>query len=304
MKEYILNYYPKFKCVASECKHTCCALWQAYIDEASLEAYKKESSPFSTTLKKGIDFRHGKFKMKKGRCALLDEQGLCKIIKNLGEQSLCQVCRDHPRFRSFFSDRVETGLGFCCEEASRIILTFSEKITPVLVCDDERDEKLGFIEEKVLEFRGKALFAVQDRTININERIKNLLSLCLAKVTDSKTIIKFFRSLERLDKSWAEKLNSIDDKALISDTDEENALACEQFLVNYIYRYSSSAEDTALVRAHTLASVLAWWVVKAVARVSGDIIESARAYSAEVDYSHKNLARLFKFCGNFIKIGE
>ena len=129
MKEYVLSYYPNFKCVADKCKHTCCAGWEMNIDSESLSVYKKDNSAFSETLKNGINFKKSKFKCDKTkRCAFLNEQGLCEIIINLGEKSLCQVCRDHPRFRSFFDDRIETGLGFSCEEAAKIILSFKDKI--------------------------------------------------------------------------------------------------------------------------------------------------------------------------------
>ena len=162
------------------------------------------------------------------------------------------------------------------------------------------------MEEKVIEFRERALAIVQNREESISRRIHALLSLCNAIVTksDGKMIAKFFFSLSRLDKAWTKMLKTVDGKSLIGDTDERYALTCEQFLVNCIYRYASGADDTTSVRARTLACVLAWWIVKAVACSNGDIIESARAFSAEVEYNQKNLARLFSFCEKFIKIGE
>ena len=93
MKEYILNYYPLFKCIASECKHTCCACWETDIDNKTLNYYKADNSAFSTTLKKGINFKKSTFKQDKTRrCAFLNDKGLCEIIINLGEEKLCQIC--------------------------------------------------------------------------------------------------------------------------------------------------------------------------------------------------------------------
>ena len=46
MKEYILNYYTNFKCIANKCKHTCCAGWEADIDKTTLEGYKTENSAY------------------------------------------------------------------------------------------------------------------------------------------------------------------------------------------------------------------------------------------------------------------
>ena len=62
MEEYELNYYPKFKCTAEKCKHTCCAGWVINIDKESLSAYKREKSNFYCKLKKGINFNKSRFK--------------------------------------------------------------------------------------------------------------------------------------------------------------------------------------------------------------------------------------------------
>ncbi len=313
MKEYVLNYYPNFKCVAGECKHTCCAGWKMNIDERSLSAYKNDNSFFGDTLKKGVDFKKSRFKVDKdGRCFFLDTNGLCEIITNLGEQNLCQVCRDHPRFRTFFNDRTEMGLGFCCEQACKIILSFKDKISPQLVKDDGTKIELDFIQKNVLEFRGKVLDAIQDRNIDINHRINNLLSLCNARVEDKDfaKIVRKFLSFERLDKSWTERLKSVKNNAFTRDIATELSHYAEQFLVNSLYRYLYDAEDTYDARARTIACALGLWLVNSIFKRESVkeidefilIVDVVRAYSAEVEYSQKNLDKLFEFSQMFIKI--
>lgn len=312
MKEYVLDYYPKFKCVAGKCKHTCCAGWEMNIDEQSLCEYKKDESAFSQALKRGIDFRKSKFKADKfKRCAFLNSDGLCEIIINLGEKSLCQVCRDHPRFRSFFSDRVEMGLGFCCEEATKIILTHKDKITPVLINDNSLPCELDFNEQNVMKFRESALNVLQDRTLDINDRLNNLLRLSNACVCekDFKKIIKTFLSFERLDKTWTKRLKSVK-KAFNLTTPNDLSHYCEQFLANSLYRHLADAEDTMSVRARTIACIISWWVINNVIELEKNenqdllsvVIDVVRAYSAEVEYSQKNLDKLFSLCYKFIKL--
>ncbi len=314
MKEYVLNYYPNFKCVAGTCQHTCCAGWEMCIDEYTLDAYKNENSAFSVALKKGVNFKKGKFKWLKGkRCAFLNDKGLCEIIINLGEKSLCQVCRDHPRFRSFFDDRTETGLGFCCEEVGRIVLSFNDKIVPMLVSDDNESCELDFIQKSVLEFRERALEILQDRTININERIDNLLKACGANVceNDFKKILKTFLSFERLDKTWTKRLKNIN--KLINKQDEQDfSLYAEQFLVNSIYRHLSDAEDTMWVRARAIACIISWWIIRSIIENEKNnvgehslldlVVDVVRAFSAEVEYSQKNLNKLYTMCYKFINV--
>lgn len=307
MKKYLLNYYPKFKCIADKCNHSCCVGWEISIDSYSLEKYKNDKSAFSDTLNHGINFKKSKFKTdKSGRCAFLNNNGLCELIINLGENSLCQVCRDHPRFRSFFNDRVETGLGFCCEEATKIILSYKDKIELTLIADDKKDFSFDFNQKNILEFRKKALDILQDRKIGINERIENLSSFCNLSFSEKifNKLVKTFLSFERLDKSWTKRLKKIKKIDFNKTTDESLSLMCEQFLVNSLYRHLSDAEDTIFVRARTIACIFSWWVIKSILKTESynEIFDIVRAYSSEVEYSQKNLDKLYNFSNKFIKI--
>ena len=312
MKEYVLNYYHKFKCTAQECKHTCCAGWDMCIDESTLLNYKNDCSEFAPALKKGVDFKRARFKAdKSGRCAFLNENGLCEIIINLGEQSLCQICRDHPRFRSVFYDRVEMGLGFCCEEATKIILSFEGKIEPILVSDDGANKTPSFIQEQILKLRQSALDIIQNREVDINQRLTALLKLARANVSerDYKKIIKRFISLERLEKSWGARLKVLKKSSLKAFTNDEFALCCEQFLVNSFYRFFCEADDVIFGRTVVLACIFAWWIINSVCHnemaLNGEfegICDIVRQYSAEVEYSQENVIKLFDFANRFIEI--
>ena len=313
MKEYILSYYPNFKCIAGECKHTCCAGWEMNIDEKSLSRYMENETAFSHTLKKGINLKKSQFKAdKSGRCAFLNKDGLCEIIINLGEESLCQVCRDHPRFRSFLTDRIEMGLGFSCEQATRLILSFNGKIEPIEVGCDGKEEKVSFIEERLLEFRKKAIDIVQDRALSASERLNKLLKECSANILekDGAKIVKAFLSLERLDKAWTKRLKGIKKKPFDIKVDDKLSIYFEQFMANGLYRHLLDAEDTVWVRGITVALALSWWIVQSILEqefLDGEdafakVCDIVRAYSAEVEYSQQNLGKLFSFAYKFVKL--
>ncbi len=327
MKAYVLNYYPAFRCIAGDCRHTCCAGWDMYIDGQTLSAYKNEGSCFADHLKKGINFKKGKFKADKaGRCVFLNGKGLCEIILRLGEDRLCNVCKQHPRFINLLPNGAETGLDFCCEQATKIILSQKEKIERVEVGQDSVPEQApDFLQEQVLKFREEALSAVQDRSAPITLRVQNLLSLCKASVKgeDFAKALKVFLRLERVDKGWGARLSALKKKlAALSKhvhplgiaMEQENAsLYGEQFLCNQLYRHLSDAEDSLWVRARTVACVLSWWVITSVwetEKKEGDTLQAefetlcdiVRAYSADVEYSQKNLTKLFGFARAFIKI--
>ena len=118
------SYYKDFSCIASECKHTCCAGWKIDIDTDALSRFNNLSDP---SIMSSIEFDEEgipHFRLcENGNCPHLCENGLCRIIINHGESLLCDICREHPRFYNFPADRAEVGLGASCEEAARIILT-------------------------------------------------------------------------------------------------------------------------------------------------------------------------------------
>lgn len=143
MNVYVPEYYAQFRCVASRCRHTCCAGWEIDIDAESLARYQRLPGDFGECVRRSIS-KEGTphFILTEGeRCPLLNRDHLCDLILREGEDALCQICRDHPRFRSFFSSRVELGLGLVCEEAARIILSWPSPLRLILLEGDGAEEQ-------------------------------------------------------------------------------------------------------------------------------------------------------------------
>lgn len=119
------DYYKEFKCIADHCKHTCCKGWEVEIDDESLKRFQK----YPDIMEKVECLEDNHFKLLEDDvCPFLQRNGLCEMILKYGENMICQTCTDHPRFRNFWNDRVEMGLGMVCEEAARLILS---KNTPM-----------------------------------------------------------------------------------------------------------------------------------------------------------------------------
>ena len=91
------DFYDSFHCIADKCTDTCCVGWEIDIDETSAKRYKTVQGEFGEKLRQNIEDDH--FKLLPGdRCPFLRQDGLCDMICNLGEGSLCDICREHPRF--------------------------------------------------------------------------------------------------------------------------------------------------------------------------------------------------------------
>ncbi len=137
MNIYAPDYYADFHCIADRCRHTCCEGWEIDIDEESLKKYLALPGAFGDRLRSGIS-RTGSphFILNNDRCPLLNQNNLCDLILQCGEESLCQICADHPRFRNYWSDRVELGLGMACEEAAQLILSVNHPMKLILLEGD------------------------------------------------------------------------------------------------------------------------------------------------------------------------
>lgn len=193
MKYHKPSFFDQFKCIGSACTDTCCAGWEIEVDETTAEGYLTEKGAFGDRLRREIGSEPGEyfFKLKNNRCPFLNKENLCDIFINLGEDRLCDICREHPRFYNWFGDYTEVGLGLCCEEAERLLfsdskpLTFVEEVTQDEeqdysdedeytdasdLLDDESEECEQMLEEQ------KAIFTIlQNRKKNIGARLKRLL---------------------------------------------------------------------------------------------------------------------------------
>ena len=61
----------------------------------------------------------------------------------MGEDRLCDICREHPRFYNWFGDYTEVGLGLCCEEAERLLFSDSKPLTFVEEVTQDEDDELS-----------------------------------------------------------------------------------------------------------------------------------------------------------------
>ncbi|MCQ2507376.1 MAG: flagellin lysine-N-methylase [Dorea sp.] len=150
MKVYVPDYYQEFHCIAGACKHTCCKGWEIDVDQDSLDRY--QSFP---DIMKHISMEETPHFILKDEetCPFLREDCLCQMYLDHGEDFLCQICTDHPRFRNFWNDRIEMGIGLACEEAARIILTRTKAMRLVVLEDDGIEEELPEDEEWLMDVR-------------------------------------------------------------------------------------------------------------------------------------------------------
>ena len=122
-----------------------------------------------------MDFKEGVFYQNPGkRCAFLNEQNLCDMYINLGEDAFCETCRRYPRHVEEFENVREFTLSLSCPEVARILLAQKEPVQfyelEVEAPEEEFDEYDWMVYEKLLEARGEMLKFLQNRSISVKER--------------------------------------------------------------------------------------------------------------------------------------
>lgn len=303
MKLIAPDYYNSFSCIASLCRHSCCVGWDIAVDNDTYEYYKGVSGALGEKLKKSISVTDegACFAVDENlRCPFLKSDGLCELICELGEESLCDICADHPRFRSFFSDRTEIGLGLSCEAAAGLILSKKEKAKLIVLEDDGVNEIPDEEETALLKYRDNLIAIAQDREFTVEERTENLLDFCGFDLPQMsyEDWMSFYSSLERLDEEWEEKIMLLKkaDKFCIEN---ELQTAFEQLLVYFLYRHVPSALDDGDVVSKVGFAVISVKIIAAIfsqyqKKNMETLADLARMYSAEIEYSDENPERIFE----------
>ena len=278
------NYYKDFTCIANRCKHSCCIGWEIDIDHDTMEFYSGLTGEMGEKIRANIEGEPPHFVLRAGdRCLFLNESGLCDIILSHGEDALCDICALHPRFKNFYENYEEVGLGLCCEEAVRVILDNDKKFEieiPECATDDEKEFfKIRQTVFDILQNRGKSMTA---RFKELAERFYLKFDFSLSNLRDK------YLSLERLDEKWTEELLKLSDKSFDKKIFDKYPTYFEQLAVYFIFRHFYEGEE----RENVNFSLMSCYLLGALWSRYEDkekMFDLVRMYSSEVEYSEENL---------------
>lgn len=299
MTEYVPNYYKKFKCIADRCRHSCCIGWEIDIDKETLSNYERVQGNFGEKLKNNISLAETPHFVLSAdeRCPFLNSNGLCDIYIALGEENLCEICKEHPRFHNFYASRTETGLGLCCEEAARLILSQKECFRLEMLEGNTSNCNDGEFFAK----RKKIFDIICDRSLLFSHRIAKLREEYNINLP-SKSFdewIEIYLSLEILDCEWEKMLVSIKNKKAENLMDSY-PYECENLLNYFVFRHLRE-EDIKNRLAFCIHCVEMIFEIfsRCENRTFEKLYDISRMFSAEIEYSEDNTDELLFIMNNF-----
>lgn len=291
MKLYAPKYYTEFNCIADKCNHSCCVGWEIDIDSATLDRYKCLSHSYAEKLRSSLsDDETPHFNLTCGdRCPHLNEKGLCEIILNVGEDYLCDICREHPRFYNTSDGCMYVGLGMACEEAARLIISSDAYNEFVEVGEVEGEDDVDF---DSASRRAEIYSILSESETAYSERLERIYAIFgespkLLSDDCWKTVID---SLEYLDETHKTMFSCYSSEICVAPEYEK---ALERALAYFVYRHCTDIADEyefslslgfCLFCERLLASLLAFGNPKD----EYEIARLARILSEELEYSEDN----------------
>ena len=308
MKITTPNHYYKFHCIASACPDSCCKEWAVQVDARAVELYRTLSGELGDRLRQVMQEEDGDTILAleaDGRCPMWRDDGLCRIHAQLGEQALCDTCRDFPRLRHDYGDFVELGLELSCPEAARLILNErTYETTTAQIPGAAEPEYDAEAMEILLRSRKVALRFLENAECSVGQALAVLLlygydvqneldggdpavldaPFALAeaeRLTEPGSfaeILEFYKGLEILTPAWLQRLDA---PSPVPWAEEFRALA-RYFVARY---WLQAVSDYDLVCRVKLA-VVSCLVVKA---LGGNVVDTAQLYSKEIENDADNV---------------
>ena len=308
------DYSEGFRCIAGKCRHSCCIGWEIDIDEKTYEKYRTVSGPIGEKLRACISAPSDSEESlphfilgDNERCPFLNSENLCELILGLGEDSLCEICTEHPRFYKNCSGHLEMGYGLCCEEAARLLLSHSEPV-----------RLIGLSE--ISGLRSEIFSLLQERTNSLDARIDDIFGLL--SVSPSEAVLAsdasdishwgaFLGELERLDPAWDIEIGKLRSASLTREDlasfdaymeKEGRAFEYENLLWYLIYRHLTDdplIDEAALCVEFAVLSVKLLHYLGACkykengAFAKDEQVELARMFSSEIEYSDENVDLIY-----------
>ena len=273
------KFYKNFLCKADKCKHSCCKDWEIDIDEETAGKYLAMTGELGAEIRQNIGKNEDSYFFKlteDERCPFLQKNGLCKIILNIGEENICEICTMHPRFFTMLDDVELCGVGLSCEKTCELLLGDEKDLVFYI---EDTEEELSFSE--VLSVIGLNLpNEMQEFSLAVNaENINKVLEI-MAKT-------------EPIDENWSKELSIMQDMDNVELKAKEYLENSDKNILNKIYQYILYRQLERLVDIdiEALINYAQYSILFIILHtmISKELGESVRRWSEQIEYDTDNV---------------
>ena len=313
------DYYDEFQCLAGECPHSCCEKWEVVLDGEHVSLYEQVPGLLGEKLRAAMcTDEEGDvcFSLKGGRCPFLNEENLCEIHKQLGEEATSITCQEHPRFTEDYGPFRAITLSASCPAANAVLLRSEAPLTFRDLETEEPGEEGDSWLEWLLPLRDRMLGLLTDRALPLRVRLSYFLQLALDAQTwmdeeaDLPALVAEWRpgeleymdgipvfpdalrvlgQLETLESDWPKLL----ERAEEAEPQPVSETLLERIAAYFAFRYLLKAVNDGDLLSRAQLVVLAVLVIQRLAAVCG-LPEALRRFSCEIEHSDENLSTLLE----------
>jgi len=245
-KEIKTDYYDTFTCIAGKCSFNCCQEWKIAVDD---DTYSKWNNLSLT--KQNNDYINHYVKQKDGtrvialneqkQCPFLNEQKLCNLVLNFGDEVLSETCAIFPRQIHEFTDRTEYSLLPSCPEVVDLMNQQDE------ICFTKNMSDMNG--DILVQIRTMLITIMQNQNFSISKSMMMIFYILL-DISQNKSVLK--KEIDEYkDKAVLKELSdTIDNMQFLSlDTFEENNELFLDIAENYRKQelYTSYLEPIAVI---------------------------------------------------------
>lgn len=258
------SYLDKFVCDGRACGARCCRDWRIVVDDDTYEKYSALDISDREEILSHTDWIEDEREMAEvltlklrddGVCSFLDEDYLCQLQKQHGEDYLTAICQSFPRVTyKLAEDFFEQSMTLTCPVAAQLILfqtepiTFGETSTVTTRAVIKFKKKLSRPVEEFVATQMDAIKILQDRNLTINRRLRNLCALFRHPLPEvdfnaddhAKVLVNIFDSMYNANLSKSKKLelcgNYLNNRGdILRQTQEKFGNVLENYLVNEFF---------------------------------------------------------------------
>ena len=246
------------------------------IDAATADKYQQLTGPIGETIRQNITETDGiwQFRLREGgRCPFLREDGLCELIREAGESILCDICTNHPRFFVALGDYELAGVGLSCEKSCELLLA----------------------EENWLHFQTKSgeKLSLQDllQRLSLPAGEEDLCYQAGLTAEDAAFVLDCMEKTEPIDAAWTARLVELRSERLAGDAEVPQIF--DRIYQYILYRALEHVPQYGLGTVLSYAQLNTDFIYLH-NRLTGQLDESIRRWSEQIEYSTENVKRLLE----------